>query len=54
MNLLSLMTPTVFHSPHHGYRFFAAAQNDVLPSPVILNEARILCGETDKQNDETE
>ena len=54
MNLLTLMTPTVFHSPHHGYRFFANAQNDALSSPVILNGARILCGETDKQNDETE
>ena len=48
------MTPTVFHSPHHGYRFFANALNDALPSPVILSRARILCGETDKQNDETE
>ena len=48
------LTPTIFHSPHHGYRFFANALNDVLPSPVILNGARILCGETGKQNDETE
>ena len=48
------MTPTVFHSPHHSYRFFANALNDVLPFPVILSRARILCGETDKQNDETE
>jgi len=28
--------------------------DDTLPSPVILNGARILCREIDKQNDETE
>ena len=32
---MTLMTSYGF--PHHGNRSFAAAQDDVLPYPVILN-----------------
>ncbi|MEE1473429.1 MAG: hypothetical protein ACLRP4_07720 [Dialister invisus] len=32
---IALMTP--YRLPHHRYRSFAAAQDDSLPSAVILN-----------------
>ena len=37
-NLLFLMTP--YRLPHHGSRSFTFVQDDVSPSPVILNEGK--------------
>ena len=31
----SIMLMTPYRLPHHGYRSFAAAQDDALPSAVI-------------------
>ena len=33
----SITLMTSYRFPHHGYRSFAAAQDDALPSAVILN-----------------
>lgn len=43
-----------FRLSHHGSRFFTFVQDDVLPSAVILNGARMLCEKNGKWDSVTE
>ena len=43
-----------FRLSHYGSRFFAFVQDDILPSAVILNGARMLCAKNVKWDSGTE
>ncbi len=50
----SVTLMTSYGLPYHGHRPFTFISDDALPSPVILNGAKILCEKDRKRNSDTE